>query len=92
MKNPATGVPYFHLPALGWGNGWATGNVLRFKFACSGDPATSGEGEYTFTSDKAYSGRMTINTVAKGKPERMQMTQTGRWLSADCGSLAPAKR
>jgi hypothetical protein len=29
--NPATGVPYFYLPALGWGNGWATGNVLRFN-------------------------------------------------------------
>lgn len=29
--NPATGVAYFELPALGWGNGWATGNVLRFN-------------------------------------------------------------
>jgi len=30
-NNPATGVPYFRIPALGWGNGWATGNVLRFN-------------------------------------------------------------
>ena len=30
-NNPATGVPYFHLPALGWGSGWAPGNVLRFN-------------------------------------------------------------
>ena len=30
-ENPATGAPYFQLPALGWGNGWATGNVLRFN-------------------------------------------------------------
>lgn len=29
--NPATGVPYFNLPALGWGNGWSVGNVLRFN-------------------------------------------------------------
>lgn len=29
--NPATGVPYFTLPALGWGSGWAAGNVLRFN-------------------------------------------------------------
>ncbi|MBS0352723.1 MAG: hypothetical protein JSR83_02325 [Proteobacteria bacterium] len=29
--NPATGRPYFTLPALGWGAGWATGNVLRFN-------------------------------------------------------------
>jgi hypothetical protein len=30
-NNPSTGAAYFHLPALGWGNGWATGNVLRFN-------------------------------------------------------------
>jgi len=29
--NPATGVPYFVVPALGWGIGWAAGNVLRFN-------------------------------------------------------------
>lgn len=29
--NPNTGVPYFTIPALGWGSGWATGNVLRFN-------------------------------------------------------------
>lgn len=30
-NNPATGVPYFTIPALGWGTGWSTGNVLRFN-------------------------------------------------------------
>lgn len=29
--NPATGVPYFTLAALGWGTGWAVGNVLRIN-------------------------------------------------------------
>lgn len=29
--NPNTSVPYFTIPALGWGAGWATGNVLRFN-------------------------------------------------------------
>lgn len=29
--NPATGVPYFTIPALGWGLGWAVGNILRFN-------------------------------------------------------------
>lgn len=28
--NPATGQPYFTLPALGFGAGWSAGNVLRF--------------------------------------------------------------
>lgn len=30
-NNPATGKPYFTIPALGWGSGWAAGNVLRFN-------------------------------------------------------------
>lgn len=29
--NPATGVPYFALAAIGWGSGWAAGNVLRIN-------------------------------------------------------------
>ena len=29
--NPATGKPYFTIPAAGWGAGWAIGNVLRFN-------------------------------------------------------------
>lgn len=29
--NPNTNVPYFTIPALGWGSGWATGNVVRFN-------------------------------------------------------------
>jgi hypothetical protein len=29
--NPATNKPYFTLAAIGWGSGWAAGNVLRFN-------------------------------------------------------------
>lgn len=29
--NPATSVPYFAIPLLGWGTGWAAGNVYRFN-------------------------------------------------------------
>lgn len=29
--NPATGQPYFTVTALGWGTGWANGNVLRIN-------------------------------------------------------------
>lgn len=36
--NPATDAPYFTLPALGWGNGWATGNVLRFNTTACAAP------------------------------------------------------
>jgi len=31
--NPISGVPYFTLRALGWGTGWAAGNVLFAHFA-----------------------------------------------------------
>lgn len=29
--NPATGEPYFTIRTLGWGTGWATGNILRIN-------------------------------------------------------------
>lgn len=66
-----------------------SGSTVRFKFSCTGNPPTSGEGEYTLESSKAHSGRTVINTVAAGKPERMEMQSRGRWLAADCGTLKP---
>jgi hypothetical protein len=68
-----------------------SGNTVRFKFACSGDPPGRGEGEYTFNGDKAYSGRTIVDTVVKGKPERMEMQMQGRHLGTDCGALKPQR-
>lgn len=54
--NPATLVPYFTLPALGWGNGWSTGNVLRFNTDACGTGfwavRTVLQGPATVASDK----------------------------------------
>lgn len=36
--NPATGVPYFSLLALGWGGGWAAGNVVRMNTVAANYP------------------------------------------------------
>ncbi|MGO4151426.1 hypothetical protein [Cupriavidus sp. YAF13] len=36
--NPATGQPYFTIKALGWGGGWAAGNVLRYNTAGANYP------------------------------------------------------
>lgn len=36
--NPATGQPYFTIPAAGFGAGWATGNVIRFDTVAAGAP------------------------------------------------------
>jgi hypothetical protein len=69
-----------------------TANTIRVKFSCAGNPPTSGESEVTFTSPTAYTGKATVNTTVEGKPERMNMEQSGKWLSADCGSIKPMRR
>lgn len=66
-----------------------SGNTMRFTFACSGEPPSSGEGEFTLESPKAHSGKLVVTTTAKGKPERMEMQTRGRWLAADCGGVKP---
>jgi hypothetical protein len=69
-----------------------TGNTMKIKFSCSGNPPTTGEGEVTILSPTAYKGKSTMNTTVNGKPERMTMEQTGKWLSADCGNIKPIKK
>lgn len=53
--NPATGKPYFLIPAIGWGSGWAAGNVLRFNTIGSLFPVwvvrTIQQGPETVTND-----------------------------------------
>ena len=66
-----------------------SGNTLRVKFECTGEHKGSGEGEYTFVSDKAHKGRTVLTTTVEGKPERMEMEHSGRWLAASCGSVKP---
>ncbi len=68
-----------------------SGSTLKFRFSCTGDPPSSGEGEYTLVSDRAYTGRTVVNTQLQGKPERMEMQQSGKWLADDCGSVEPRK-
>ena len=66
-----------------------SGNVWQVAFQCKGPPPSSGEGQVTLVSPTAYSGNFTIRTVERGKPEQFQMSQTGKWLSADCGNIRP---
>ncbi|MEO7851335.1 MAG: DUF3617 domain-containing protein [Rubrivivax sp.] len=68
-----------------------SGKTLRYKFSCSGADSSSGEGEYTLISDKAYSGKGVINTLVDGKPERMTISQSGKWIGAACGNIKPVK-
>jgi hypothetical protein len=68
-----------------------SGKTMRFKFSCSGNPPSSGSGEYTLISDKAHKGHVVVETLRDGKPERVEMEQSGRWLAADCGEIKPRK-
>ncbi len=68
-----------------------SGNTLRFKVSCSNPPST-GSGEVTFISDKAYTMKMTVDAAASGKGQpggRMEMNSSAKWVAADCGSLKP---
>lgn len=66
-----------------------SGNSMHFSFTCAGSPPSSGEGDFTVLSPTAYSGQMVMTSVVNGQPERVDMSQQGRFISADCGSLQP---
>ena len=65
-----------------------TGNTMKFSFVCT-KPPSSGEGQMTFVSPQAYTMKMTLNNTVMGKPEAMKMDASGKFLSADCGSIKP---
>jgi hypothetical protein len=65
-----------------------SGNTMKMTFTCTNPPST-GEGEVTFTGSDAYRMKMVVNTTVQGKPERVNMDGTGRWLGADCGDIKP---
>ena len=66
-----------------------SGGTIRYRFSCTGEHPTSGEGEYTMTNPSSYNGKATVLTQVKGKPEKIDMTTVGRWVSADCGAIKP---
>jgi len=65
---------------------------IKSSFVCSGPPPSKGEGEMSLKSDTAYTGKSVVDTTVNGKPERMNMDVSGKWLSADCGNIKPIKR
>ena len=68
-------------------------NTMQVSFSCKAEPGeapTSGEGTVKFDGPTAYSGNFKIKTSQGGKPEQIDMAQTGRWLSSDCGAIKPA--
>jgi len=67
-----------------------SGKTMTFKYECT-QPPSSGEGEMTFVSDKAYSGKTVMRSSDPSKPRQLTMTMEGKWLASDCGDVKPAK-
>ncbi len=64
------------------------GNTQKISYTCT-QPPSSGEGEITFKGSDAYDMKMTTSSTVKGKPEKMTITGSGKWVSADCGAVKP---
>jgi hypothetical protein len=69
-------------------NSQRSGGTMKFSFVCK-KPPSSGEGQVTFTSPEAYNTKMAITSTHQGAPTKTEMQSSGRWLSADCGSVKP---
>jgi uncharacterized protein DUF3617 len=65
-----------------------SGNTMKYGIACTNPPST-GEGQVTFKGPEAYSMKMAMSTVVDGRPEKMNMEGSGKWLGSDCGSVKP---
>lgn len=63
------------------------GNTIKMTFACNGNPPSSGESVVTFHSPTHYTGKSIVNTTVEGRPEKITIEQSGKWLSYDCGNL-----
>ena len=66
-----------------------TASSMKVKFECPQPQPMSGEGEMSFTSDKAYTGKSTVTSQANGKAQQMTIEMAGKWLAADCGDVKP---
>jgi len=65
-----------------------SGNTMKMAFACT-NPPSSGDGQVTFNSSESYTSKMNVSTQVDGKPEKVSMEGTGKWLAADCGNVKP---
>ncbi len=64
------------------------GNTMKVSFTCT-NPPSSGEGQVTFLGPEAYQTKMVMNSMNKGKSEKVNMDGQGKWLSGECGAVKP---
>lgn len=67
-------------------------STMKVAFSCKGgqgQPPSSGEGTVTMQGPTAYTGQFKFKTESQGKPEQIDMAQSGKWLSDSCGAIKP---
>ncbi len=67
-------------------------STMKVAFSCKGSqgqPPSSGEGTITMQGPTAYTGQFRFKTETQGKPEQIDMAQSGKWLSDNCGAIKP---
>lgn len=67
-------------------------STMKVAFSCKGgqgQPPSSGEGTITMQGPTAYTGQFRFKTETQGKPEQIDMAQSGKWLSDNCGAIKP---
>jgi hypothetical protein len=60
----------------------------HIAFTCT-KPKVSGEGDLVADNDTSYRARMKIRSEEQGRNQTVDMDVTGKWLSADCGTVRP---
>ncbi len=66
----------------------SSASATKASFVCT-DPVMSGEINYAFNDDKAYTANVVIETADKGATSRTTIASQSKWLSADCGQVEP---
>ena len=66
----------------------ATSTGMKIKFTCT-NPPSSGEGQFSFMSDRAYTMKMKISTPGQSRSQITTVDGSGKWVTSECGSLTP---
>lgn len=64
-----------------------TASGMSADLVCKGDMNGRGHMQVSYSGDTSYSGSMTMKGSAHGQPIDMTNTFSGKWVSADCGSV-----
>jgi len=65
-----------------------SGNTLNMAFTCT-NPTSTGDVRVTFVSPEAFTSTAHVTSIGDGKSDTLTVDSSGKWLSADCGTVKP---